>query len=274
MRGLLTVSLVVGLVSLPVSAQRAMPSVHIGGGFSASRGFSAPRMSGGFGAGLHFASPPTHFASPPSFAPRNYGLSPQTRWSMPSRYAGVTPYRAPYNRWHNPAPDWRHGHRPPYWGRGNRYRVPYVPYFYANSTYLVPGLLNSWWDYPYDDFGIEDESSYSNTQNNYAQGPPSDYSNENEQEQQPANNGENVPPPPPPAAPQEPLKLAAVTLVFKDGHTQQVSNYALTSTTLYVLDDASSGRRPEIPLESIDVAATQRANHQAGVDFTLPGPAN
>jgi len=244
MRGLLIFALVAGWTSLPVNAQRTMHAGHAGG-------FAAPRMGGGF-----------HFASPPSFTQRSY----------PLRFTGVPQYRnrTPYNSWHYPsAPDWSHGYRPPYRDRGHRYRRPYVPYFYANSTYLVPGLLNSWLDWPYyDDF---DHDAGTSPQNYSDQTPSADYSNE-EQQQRPEYSAENVPPPPPAtSAPQEPLKQAAVTLVFKDGHTQQVRNYAMTATTLYVLDEvASSGRRLEIPLSSLDFQATQRANHQAGVDFALP----
>ena len=83
---------------------------------------------------------------------------------------------------------------------------------------------------------------------------------------------QDVPPPPP--GPSEPLPQAAVTLVFKDGHSQQVTNYVLTKTMLYVLDDAASGRRPEIPLDKIDVAATEKTNREAGIDFVVPTVTN
>ena len=96
--------------------------------------------------------------------------------------------------------------------------------------------------------------------------------NESEQESGMAYEAQDVPPPPP--GPSEPLTQAAITLIFKDGHSQQVRNYALTKTTLYVLDDAASGRRPEIPLDKIDVAATEETNREAGVDFVIPTAAN
>ena len=58
-----------------------------------------------------------------------------------------------------------------------------------------------------------------------------------------------------------------VTLVFRDGRPpEQIHNYLLTRTTLYVQD----GRRREISVEQLDLAATQRANHDAGVEFRLP----
>ena len=59
----------------------------------------------------------------------------------------------------------------------------------------------------------------------------------------------------------------AVTLVFKDGRAPEtIHNYALTRTTLYVTD----GKRQVIPVASLDLAATERANRAAGVDFELP----
>lgn len=59
----------------------------------------------------------------------------------------------------------------------------------------------------------------------------------------------------------------AVTLVFKDGRApEKIHNYALTRTTLYVTD----GRRREIPVASLDWAATEQANRAAGVNFQLP----
>jgi hypothetical protein len=59
----------------------------------------------------------------------------------------------------------------------------------------------------------------------------------------------------------------AVTLVFKDGRPpEQIHNYLLTRTTLYVRDQ--HGR--DIPLDQLDLAATQKLNHDAGVDFQLP----
>ena len=59
----------------------------------------------------------------------------------------------------------------------------------------------------------------------------------------------------------------AVTLVFKDGRApEKIHNYALTRTTLYVTD----GKRQEIPVAALDLAATEQANRAAGVDFQLP----
>ena len=57
-----------------------------------------------------------------------------------------------------------------------------------------------------------------------------------------------------------------LTLVFKDGRPlEQVHNYAMTRTTLYVFDQ----RRQEIALDDLDVAAAMKVNREAGVDFRL-----
>jgi hypothetical protein len=211
------------------------------------------------------------FHSAPNFAPapRTFNAPPQYHWNMPVRSTGSSQARLPNANWHNPpAPDWHQGQHRPYYPN-SRYRRPYVPYFYANSTYLVPGLLNSTWDYQ-DGFNVNDESAstaQSQDQNNgsYDQESQPDYG---DQEQRAAYQTQDVPPPPPGSV--EPLPQAAVTLVFKDGHSQQVRNYAVTRTTLYVLDDAASGRRPEIPLNQIDVSATEKTNREAGMDFSVP----
>jgi len=60
-------------------------------------------------------------------------------------------------------------------------------------------------------------------------------------------------------------------LVFKDGRTPlEIHNYALTPTTLYVLDQ----QRREISVEEIDLAATQKVNRDAGIDFQFPVTSN
>lgn len=67
--------------------------------------------------------------------------------------------------------------------------------------------------------------------------------------------------------PTPPQEASAVTLVFKDGRPREtIHNYALTRTMLYVTD----GRRQEIPVASLDLAATERVNRAAGVQFQLP----
>jgi endonuclease YncB( thermonuclease family) len=56
------------------------------------------------------------------------------------------------------------------------------------------------------------------------------------------------------------------TLVFRDGHKQEVTNYAIMGQTLYVFDS----RTRKIALADIDVPATVKANDDQGVEFQVP----
>lgn len=259
MRRFWVAALLTASISVPGYAQRGG---HAGGGFSGSHGFgSVSHMGGGFGGG---------FRSAPRWSSASRGFNTAPRWSVPSRSIGSQ--RAAYGNWrHWPIYNGPRGYRPGY--RSSRYRQPYLPYFYANSTYLVPGLLNSYWG-DEDGFYGDDESAATaqpNGQDNgaYGQETAPDYPQpEQPYPEQAPYQAQDVPPPPP--GPVEPTPLAATTLVFKDGHSQQVRNYAMTRTTLYVLDDASTGRRLEIPLSNIDLPATQKTNQNAGIEFNIP----
>ena len=55
-------------------------------------------------------------------------------------------------------------------------------------------------------------------------------------------------------------------LVFRDGHKQEVSNYAIMGSTLFVL----SGQRTRIPVAELDVPATVEINQNRGVNFRVP----
>jgi hypothetical protein len=61
----------------------------------------------------------------------------------------------------------------------------------------------------------------------------------------------------------------STTLVFKDGHQLEVSNYAIVSQTLF---DLSSGHPRKIALSDLDISATQKQNDDHGVVFQLPPP--
>ncbi|HZP04615.1 MAG TPA: hypothetical protein VFB43_06930 [Terracidiphilus sp.] len=69
------------------------------------------------------------------------------------------------------------------------------------------------------------------------------------------------------SAPREEPEL---TLVFKDGHTQNIRNYVLTPNDIIVMDDAASGRIPRIQLAELDLPATKRAAQRDGLDFSPP----
>jgi hypothetical protein len=67
------------------------------------------------------------------------------------------------------------------------------------------------------------------------------------------------------AAPEEPQP--ATILVFKDGHKQEVTNYAIVGANLF---DLSQGHRQKIAIADLDVQATQKANEDEGIEFKLP----
>lgn len=79
--------------------------------------------------------------------------------------------------------------------------------------------------------------------------------------------------PPANAQPEPPAPTENVTptvLVFKDGHQQEVRNYAIVGQTLYVLESFSAKK---IPLSDLDLKATVKANEDQGVEFVLPAAA-
>jgi hypothetical protein len=132
-------------------------------------------------------------------------------------------------------------------------RRPYRPGFgYGVSPWIGPAYGSYGWAAPDysgapDDGGSDSASAYPDyTSQGYAaqgyNGPPA--------EQKPA-----------------PETMDAVTLVFKDGRpAEQIHNYILTRTTLSILDQ----HHRVIPVAELDLAATQKANHDSGVEFKLP----
>lgn len=68
--------------------------------------------------------------------------------------------------------------------------------------------------------------------------------------------------PPEPVVPQP-----ATELVYKDGHHAKVVNYAILGDALFDFDNEHTSK---IPLADLDLAATEKVNDAAGVDFKLP----
>ena len=81
--------------------------------------------------------------------------------------------------------------------------------------------------------------------------------------------GRSAPPPPqPPPQPQSyTVPPTPTTLVFRNGKTQKVDNYAIADSTLWVF---TKQRATKIPMSQVDVAATQKANEEKGVVFQVP----
>jgi hypothetical protein len=154
-------------------------------------------------------------------------------------------------------------YRPPYRG-GNRFGSGGYYVYTAWPGWYNPYLLGYPYLPAYSDYGDYDDSSAS--QGYLSRG----YGSE------PAEQGQPEPPllpawPSlnPPQAAAAPESAEAVTIVFNEGRLpEQIHNYILTSSTLYIFDQ----HRQEIPIDHLDLAATVMVNRDAGVDFSLPGP--
>jgi hypothetical protein len=214
---------------------------HAGGGVTASHSFSSPARS---------ASPGSYhpLGSVPAYRPNAINQEGRFQYSSPT---GSAPFGGTY-----PYGERRRGGQ-----RGDSYR----PY-YSRGVYLVPGWLN----YGYGlDYGYSDDSGD-------PQHAPGGDANAVAAPDQYADAG-NPPFYGPPARPAYQPEVQAspdlqeqpeIILMFKDGRSpQQIQNYAVTRTTLYVLDGA---RRREIPLDQIDLPLTEKTNRDAGIDFAIP----
>ncbi|MBZ5629095.1 MAG: hypothetical protein LAO06_09540 [Acidobacteriia bacterium] len=58
-----------------------------------------------------------------------------------------------------------------------------------------------------------------------------------------------------------------VVLIFRDGHQQEVRNYAIVGQTLY---DLGTFVAHKIPLAELNLGATIKANDDRGVEFSVP----
>jgi len=63
------------------------------------------------------------------------------------------------------------------------------------------------------------------------------------------------------------LEGPTTVLVFRDGKRSEVHNYAITGKTLWIFNERQARK---ILLSDLDVPATQAANAENGVEFSLP----
>ena len=274
MKRLPLVAVIVAIFALTAVAQRATMHGSSGshGGFSGSHGgFSshgapafhgAPRPS----APGRFAGPPRHISGPSPY--QGQGFRPVGSGHAGAPNTGWTHPRAPY---HSPnAGDHRGRDRD---GRGRHDRDRFFNFYALSplwSTWGYPYLPDYWGDS--DNYGSQGDSNYAAAQPDYSAGP-----NDAAQEDEGGDPGPAPSYTPWPYGSQRApysgqpssasVAEAPVTLVFKDGRPpQQIRNYMVTATTLSVLDQQYRA----IPVDQIDLAATAKANRDAGVDFSLP----
>jgi hypothetical protein len=166
--------------------------------------------------------------------------------------------------------DHGHGHFHNHWGFYGYYGwvgYPLWPWW-GWGYWGYPYLYNDWsyWN-GYDSQPANDSAQpYTQPYPEYTPGPYDAPPDQDEpQEPSPTPQPDSHPAPTANSAP--PAAGAPVTVVFKDGRpNEQIHNYLLTARTLSVLDQ----NHREIPVDQIDLAATARLNHQAGVEFSVP----
>jgi len=79
-------------------------------------------------------------------------------------------------------------------------------------------------------------------------------------------------------APQQPARpeLPPTILIFRDGHREQVPEYAIVGGTIYASGDywQSGHWTKNIEVSALNIPATVTANHDNGVKFVLPSAPN
>ncbi|HEX3471014.1 MAG TPA: hypothetical protein VHT28_07485 [Silvibacterium sp.] len=243
MRRFAAVALLIAGVALPVCAQRAGAR----GGFSGHptqgfhSGFTSPSP---FRSPAPFRSSGDRFVAPMRFTAPSYSrMAP----SYPRAGFGAANARQAYSR-----------------GGGSRRVVSYRRAVVFRHGIRVVTLVPVWgWSPFWSPFWGFSNSSFDTPMAYNADPPPADSSDVQpvEQQEPPPRSDYNASPAP------APVSENAVKLIFKDRRpSEEIHNYALTRTTLYVLDQ----RRRDIPVGEIDLAATEKVNRDAGVDFQFP----
>jgi hypothetical protein len=60
----------------------------------------------------------------------------------------------------------------------------------------------------------------------------------------------------------------AAVLVYKDGHSLEVRNYAIVGQTIWILNEQQAKK---VPFSALDLKATRKANEDRDVEFAVPG---
>ena len=64
---------------------------------------------------------------------------------------------------------------------------------------------------------------------------------------------------------------AQTVLIYRDGHTEEVENYAIVGKTIWVFNES---RAKKIPLTDLNLDATKRDNDDRGIEFVVPTSAD
>jgi hypothetical protein len=196
---------------------------------------------------------------PPSVTSIQFHVPPFLPNIMPS-VTSLGPYGIGYRPGPIPPPYGIYPNRPAY---GHGRRNGYGSYGYG-SAYIAP------YYYPI----FDDSSGYDSSGGPYVYGgPPAEQTLHVVVDLPPtrrsadaADEDDFARAAPPPAAPSDAAPVEPTVLVFRDGHQQQVNNYAIMGQTVYVFDS----RTQKIAVSDLDVPATIKVNDDHGVEFQLP----
>jgi len=273
-----------------VSGQHGGGGGHVGGGGHAGGAFhGGPAGRPGFAprapsySGLVGLQQPSSFSAPGRFPmPGQVQVSPRTGAPLPFRGNG---FSGGYG--HGPDDRGRGGHRDRYRGhdRDRRNRgwgsYGYAPGYVYPYPYVVDPGFYDWGatDYSENQQGPE---AYAPPEqgSEYGNGPEAPYPSNGDAAYPPQQ--QNVEPAGAPVGPQRqeyhfassaasassPITSKPLTVIFKgDRAPEKMHNFMVTATALTNLDGEHFEK---IPLDQIDVAATQQANRSSGIDFEVP----
>ena len=261
-------------------------AVH-GGSFghtgNPGRGYAgrAPSYSGLVG-----LQQPSSFSAPGRF-PMPGGPQPPTRAGLPLPYGGRD-FSGAGGYPHRPGYPGRNPHRGPYRGhdhdRGHHGRgaYGYYPGYVYSYPYVVDPGFYDWGATDYsenvqgsnegipqdqgpDEYGPEPpypgygDAPYPQQQEYASPGPATAPAGAQRQEYHFATTAPSAP---------SPITSKPLMVIFKGSRApQKMQNYMVTSTALTDLD---SENFEKIPLDQVDIAATQQANRSSGIDFQVP----
>jgi len=224
-----------------VLALIAVPAVFLTSALAQGNGFSTQTFGG---ATIH--------GTPPSVTSFGFGGHPGfhgTPTSVTSLNFGNAPLHSTHFGFRHEPLERRHHRR-------REFITPFVGGYYLPYGY----------DYGYDDPGYYamDPGVDDSMEQNYRSGPTIfDRNGAARAPEPPSDYRADLNPQPPTPVADQPSTL----LIFKDGHEQEVKNYAIVGATLY---DLSDGRTRKVQLAELDVPATVKQNDDRGVTFQLP----
>jgi len=224
-----------------------------GGGFSGSHSFGGMRAGSGF-ASRSF-SPTSSFRGP--LASRGFN----SRGVNSNRFNRSRAFDRSRNRFRLRTYGYGNGY-----GYGNCYGYGYgCGYGYGYGyPYLDGGVDPYWWDS--DSSGDQDQQNQIGLAEEMNQQSLEEQQMRNQVDQDAYAYARTAPRPPRKAATTE--ADPATVLIFRDQHKEEIKNYAIVGQMLWNFSPQGTYK---IPLSSLDLPATEKANEDRGVDFHLPG---